>query len=140
MLELGTEIGRVAHLDGLLEYAFECIARITLIGGSVGVENIAEHPCDRLFRRPPGKHLEGGQVGLGDHVALMDTGESLDGGSVEAHALVDALIELRRGDLEALQPAEHVGEPELDKAYVILLHRFQNITLGLAVKHASILH
>ncbi len=35
----------------------------------------------------PGQQLEGGRVGVGHHVGLVDPGEALDGRSVEADSL-----------------------------------------------------
>ena len=85
----------------------------------------------------PGQDLEGRRVGLGQHVGLVDPGESLDGRAVEADALGEGTLELRRRDGHGLQRAEHVGEPQTDEADVALFDRAQH-ELFLTV-HVSIL-
>ena len=64
----------------------------------------------------PRQQLEGVRVGPGEHVALLDAAEAVDGRAVEVHALLEGVLELGRGDGERLELAEHVGEPEPDEA------------------------
>ena len=90
-------------------------------------------------RRPgPGQQLEGLGVGHGQHVALLDPAEPVDGRAVEGHALLEGVLELGRGDVEVLGRAEHVGEPQLDEADAALLDGPQHVVLLAfhAVAHA----
>ena len=75
----------------------------------------------------PRDHLEGGGVGERDHVGLLDPGEAVDRGAVEAHAFGERTLELLRGDRERLQEPEHVGEPEAHEADPALLDRAQDV-------------
>ena len=76
-------------------------------------------------------------VGLGEHVGLVHAGEALDGRAVEADALAEGALELRRRDGHGLQRPEHVGEPEADEANVALLERTKDevflLTHGLSL-------
>jgi hypothetical protein len=56
----------------------------------------------------------------------MHAGEALDRGPVETDAVGKRALELGRGDRHGLERAEHVGEPEPDKANVPLLERAQH--------------
>ena len=69
----------------------------------------------------PREDLEGVGIRHGEHVGLLDAAEALDGRAVEGHALLEGVLELGRGDGEALELAEHVGEPEPDEAHAALL-------------------
>jgi hypothetical protein len=62
-------------------------------------------------------------AGSGQHVGLVDTGESLDRRAVEADALVEGPLELGRRDGYGLEEPEHVGEPQPHEADVALLQR-----------------
>ena len=70
--------------------------------------------------------LERGRVGHGDHVRLVDPGEALDRRAVEADALLEGGLQLGRRHRDALQRAEHVGEPQPDKTDVPLLQRTEH--------------
>ena len=72
------------------------------------------------------EHLERRRVGHGDHVGLVDPGEALDRRAVEADALLERRLQLGRRDRDALQGAEHVGEPQPDEADVPLLERTEH--------------
>ena len=49
--------------------------------------------------------------------------------AVERHALLEGVLQLGRGDGEALELAEHVGEPEPDEPDAPLLDRAQHVVL-----------
>ena len=74
----------------------------------------------------PRQDLERGRVGLGEHVGLVDPGEALDRGAVEADALGEGALELGRRDRDRLQVAEHVGEPQPHEPDVALLERAEH--------------
>jgi hypothetical protein len=98
-------------------------------GCAVERGEIAEHPGRHLVLATPGQQLEGAGVGAGEHVALLDAAEAVDGRAVELHALVERVLELRGGDGERLQLPEHVGEPEAYEAHPALLDGAQHVLL-----------
>ena len=68
-----------------------------------------------------GRQLERGRVRLGDHVRLVDPGEPLDRGTVEADSLGERPLQFRGRHRDRLQETEHVREPQPDKTDVTLL-------------------
>jgi hypothetical protein len=85
------------------------------------------------IRAVPGdSDLERCRVWLGEHVSLVDPGESLDGGTVEPNAFGEGALELGRRDRHRLQEAEHVREPQPHEADVALLKGAQH-ELGLFI-------
>ena len=74
-----------------------------------------------------GQQLEGVRVGPGEHVGFLDPAVALDRRAVEGHALFEGGLELGRRDLDRLQKAEHVGEPEPHEAHAPLLDRAQDV-------------
>ena len=75
----------------------------------------------------PGDDLERARVGEGEHVGFLDPAVALDGRPVEGHALFEGGLELGRRDGEALQGAQHVGEPEADEPDTALFDRPQDV-------------
>ena len=75
----------------------------------------------------PRDDLEGARVGHGEHVGFLHPAVALDGRAVEGHALLEGGLELGRGDGEALQGAQHVGEPEADESDTALFDRAQDV-------------
>ena len=84
-----------------------------------------------------GQQLERVRVGLGEHVGFLDPAVALDRRPVEGHALLEGDLELGGRDLDRLQEAEHVGEPEPDEAHAALLDRAQDV-LELALHVTSV--
>ena len=129
-LELGADVvGVEAHLLGPLHRPLQDPARVALVGAAAGDADVAEHARDRvLVLGAPGDQGEGRGIGHGDHVRLLDRVEAGDRGAVEAHAAVEGVLELGGVDREALQLAEHVGEPEADEADVVLLDDLDDVS------------
>jgi hypothetical protein len=71
----------------------------------------------------PRQDLERRRVRLRQHVRLVDAGETLDGGAVEADPLGEGPLELGRRDGDRLEEAQHVGEPQPHEPDVALLER-----------------
>ena len=90
------------------------------------MQDVAEHPGHARRLRAPRQHLEGGRVGLGQHVRLVDAGEALDRRAVEADALGEGALELGGRDRHRLQEPEDVGEPQSDEADVTFLERAEH--------------
>src|SRR5690606_23837636 len=93
---------------------------------TVGREDVAEHARRSAPVAAPRQGLERRGVRSRDHVRLEDPRESLDRRAVEADALAERGLELRRRDRDRLERAEHVGEPESDEADVPLLYGAEN--------------
>ncbi len=132
VLQFRSQITGVAFLRGLGQHALQGIAGVARIGGAVGLQDVAEHPGHGFLFRAPGQDLEGGGVGLGDHVAFFNAGKSLDGGPVKAHPLSHGLFQFGRANGKAFQHPQDVGEPDLDKAYLFIPDNAENILCGLA--------
>jgi hypothetical protein len=136
-LDLGVGVEGEAEVRRLVEGPLEHVPRVGEARRPVGHLDLAEHPGRPGRVSAPRQDLEGRGVGLGQHVRLVDAGEALDRGTVEADPLGEGALELRRRDRHGLEGAEHVGEPEPDEADVTLLDGAQH-ELFLTV-HVSIL-
>ena len=64
------------------------------------------------FGIAPREQLERVGVGHRQHVGFLHTREPIDGRAVEGHAVVECVLQLGGGDGEALERAQHVGEPQ----------------------------
>ena len=126
-LHLRRRVEREALLPGAVHVALQHVARVALERLLREVLDVAEHPGDRRVVAAPRHDLE--RVGVGDreHVGFLHAAVALDGRAVEGHALLERRLELGRRDGEALERAEHVGEPEADEADPPLLDRPQDV-------------
>ncbi len=136
-LDLGVGVEREALVRGLGQGPLQHVPGVGDARGAVGQGQVAEHPGGARALAAPRQHLEGGGVGLGQHVGLVDPGEALDDRAVEADALGEGALELGRGDRDGLQGAEHVGEPEPDEPDVALFDGAEDELL--LTVHVSIL-
>ena len=134
-LELRADVERVAEVGRASELPLQHAARIAVERRAVGVEDVAEHPRDRMLGLPRDQ-LERRGVGHRDHVGLLDPAEALDRGAVEAHPLGERSLELLGRDREGLQEAQHVGEPQADEPDTSLLDRAQHV-LGFGGQHGT---
>src|SRR5210317_2162036 len=75
ILEFRSQVKGISLFRYLGQDAFEDMPRISFIWSSIGLQNVTEHPGNRSIFRPPREKLEGGGIGLGDHVALLDPGK-----------------------------------------------------------------
>jgi len=57
-----------AHIGRFGELALEHLARVGVRGLAFGGEDVAEHAGGRLDLTAPRKQLEGGRIGLQEHV------------------------------------------------------------------------
>ena len=95
VLQFRSQITGVAFfLRSLGQHAFQGITQVAGIGRAIGLQDVAEHPGHGFFLGAPGQDLKGGGVGLGDHVAFLNAGKSLDGGPVKSHPLSHGLFQL----------------------------------------------
>jgi hypothetical protein len=120
-LDLGVGVEGEPEIGGLAERALEDEARVGVGGAAVRHEDVAEHAGRAGRLRAPRQDLEGRRVGLGEHVRLVDPGEALDRGAVEADPLGEGPFELGRSHRDGLQEAQDVGEPEPHETDVSLL-------------------
>src|SRR4030043_597532 len=58
---------------------FKDITRIAFIWTAVRIKDITKHPRNRPFIVPPWHELKRGWIRFGNHIALLDPGETLDG-------------------------------------------------------------
>ena len=116
-LHLRTGVEGESLLTGALEVSLEDVARIAFERLAVETVHVAEHARDGRVLAAPRHDLERARVGPGEHVGFLDARVPLDRGAVEGHALFERAFELGRRDGEALELAEHVGEPEAHEAH-----------------------
>ena len=72
--------------------------------------------------------------GMASTSLSCDAAEAVDRRPVEGHPVLERVLQLGRADGEALQAAEHVGEPQPDQADAAFLHRVQHV-VALLFKH-----
>ena len=120
-LKLGPYVKHVAHIERALDLACEHLARVALEGLAVGRADVAEHASHRVALRAPREHLKGRGVGEGEHVAFARAAKALDAAAIEAHAVLEGVLELARDNGERLHVAEHVGKPEADEVDIAAL-------------------
>jgi hypothetical protein len=125
-LDLRVRVEREAELSRLGEGAPQDEPRVRVGRRAVGHQDVAEQPGDSRPLTAPRQQREGRRVGLGQHVGLVDAGETLDRGAVEADPLGERTLELRRRDRHGLEHAQDVGEPQSDEPDVALLDRAQH--------------
>jgi len=136
-LQLRTHVVGQALLGGLGQDALQAVAGVAGVGRAVGVDHVAEHAGDRAVGGPPGADLEGGRIGHGHHVRLVDAAEAQDRGTVEAHAFLKGGLELLGRDLEAFQRAQDVHEPVLDEADIVVLDRLHDVVGVFALENGN---
>jgi hypothetical protein len=126
-LHLGCDVEREPLVARSAEVPLQHIARVAFEGFLRQVFDVAEHARDGGVLAAPRDDLE--RVGIGDreHVGFLDARVALDRRPVEGHAFLERGFELRRRDGEALERAEHVGEPEPHEANAALLHGAQDV-------------
>ena len=122
VLELGPDVERVeAERAHPFQRAPQHVARIALVRLPIGRDDVADHPRDLRLALLPRHQLEGLRIGDRDHVGLLDRVEARNGGPVEAHPIVECVLDLARSDGEALQVALDVGEPEQNELHALFL-------------------
>ena len=136
VLDLGRDEERVARAPGPAQDPAQFLAGIAVEGRAVEVDDVAEHPRHRRVVVVPGQQLEGLQIRAGQHVGLLHAAEAVDGRTVEGHALVEGILQLRRRDVEPLGGPEHVGEPQLDEADAAFFHGPEHV-VALALHQPS---
>jgi hypothetical protein len=125
-LDLRVRVEGEAHVRRLGQVALEHPARIGVARGAVGEQDVAEHAGHAGVLTAPRQQLKRRRVGPGDHVGLVYSREALDGASVEADAVREGALELRRGDGHRLEHSEHVREPEPDETNITLFERAEH--------------
>src|SRR5450756_1717985 len=93
------------------------------------VEDVAEHERGALAALRPGQHREGAPVGHRHDVRLLDLLVPADRGAVEGRPALEHVVELAVGDLDHLEVAEDVREPQLDVLHVLVPVSYTHLTL-----------
>ena len=134
-LQLRADVEGEAEVGGALELALEDVARVALERRAVRVLDVAEHAGDAALARAPGQELRRstGRAWRSCRDSSMRAKPSMRA-AVEAHALLERLLQLLDGDREALEGAEDVGEPEPDELDVVVAARLQHVVF-LVVEH-----
>jgi hypothetical protein len=114
VLELGSDVELEPERAGAVELTAQHPARVALEGPVIAAEHVAEHEGGLLVVLRPGQDLERVPVGHGHDVGLLDLGVAGDGRAVKGGARLDHAVELAVGDLDHLEVAEDVGEPQLN--------------------------
>src|SRR5665648_191944 len=128
VLELRTHVEVEAQLLGALELAAQHPARVALEGLVVAVEDVAEHERGTLAALRPGQHRERAPVGHRHDVRLLDLRVPADRGAVEGRPALEHVVQLAVGNLDHLQVAEDVREPQLDVLHVLAVS-YTHLTL-----------
>ena len=112
---------------GGLHVAAQHLPWVALERCAVEAVDVAEHPRLGGAGFAPRDQLE--RVGVGDrqHVGFLDAREPVDRRAVEGHAVLERVLELGRADREALEVAEHVGEPQAHESHATLFHGAQHV-------------
>ncbi len=121
---------REAELSGPGELALErrpgTAGEGLLIGGIDVAEKTGHPPALVVVRQDP----EGLEVGLEEHVRLLDPHEALDRGAVEHDLAVERLVELAPRYLDVLVDAEDVGELQAEEVHPELTRELEDVRLG----------
>ena len=128
VLEIRAGVERVAKVVGLVEATAQHLTGIAEEWLAVEHRDVAEHAGDRLIGSP-GEQLERGGIRAGEHVRLDVAAVAVNGRAIEGHALFERVLELGRGDREALQEPEDIGEPEVDETDTALLDGSQHVVM-----------
>ena len=136
-LDVGGDVERQALLVGGLHVAAQHLARIALERRAVEVMDVAEDPRFGRLGITPGEQLERVGIGNRQHVRLLHPGEPVDRRAVERHPVAQRVVEFGRRDREALQRAQHVGEPEPDQAHAAFFDAAEHV-VTLLVEHVVV--
>ena len=118
-LELGAHVVGESQLRCPLEVPLEHVAGISGEGLAALVSDVADHAGHGVLPGSPRQQGKGGEIGIGAHIAFVMPGETIDGRTVEADALVDGILQVIHVDGEALQFAQNVGKPQADEFHVV---------------------
>ena len=125
-LDVGRHIEREAHLVCSLHMAAQHLAWVAGERGAVEVVDVAEDARLGFLRVAPRDDLECVGVGDREHVGFLHPREAVDRRAVERHAVGEGIVEFGGRDCEALEVAEHVGEPQPHESDTALFHRSQD--------------
>ena len=129
-LRLAPRHHRVTQLPRPIELALERgpgAPRERLLIGRV---DVAEEPGNASALVVIRKNPEGLEIGLEEHVGLLDSHEPLDGGTVEHDLAVERLAELASGHFDVLVHAENVGELKAQEIHAELAAELEDVPLA----------
>ena len=118
---------RPRFLHRLLEH----IASVPLKGGSVRIDNVAEHAADSSVRGSPGNDRNGGGIRLQKEIAADIRVKSCDRRSVDGDPELHGSLQLPGHDRDILLCSEHVKICQPYKLNVILFNIFPDLTVTL---------
>ena len=82
------------QFSGFVQVALEDLARVSDEGLATGLPDIAEHAGHGILTGTPGQQRKRLGIRVGPHVALVVAGEPVDGGSIEAHAALQRVLQI----------------------------------------------
>ena len=136
-LGLHSRVHHEAHFRRAGRHALQAQPRVAGERRPVRLVHVADQASDPGIRVPPREHAERLEVGLEEHVALLDAHEALDRGAVEQDLAVERLAKLTGRDLDVLGVAQDVREREAEKADVERATQFENaVGVGIAYRAA----
>src|SRR6184192_2768740 len=106
------------------------LARASRERRPVGVVDVADEPGDAPPLVVVRQHPERVEVGLQDHVRLLDPHEPLDRRAVEHDVALERLVELALGHFDVLVDAQDVGELEAQEVDFLLLAELEQLALA----------
>ena len=98
------------------------IARVGRSGLSVGSRDVAKHARGRVDLPSPRQHLKRCGVRVQQHIGLVHTRQSLDGGSVDSKPLGKRALDLGGCQRNVLEGSRHVGEPQPNELHTAFLN------------------
>ena len=120
VLELGPHVEVEPQVGGALELPSQDPAGVALVGLELAVQDVAEDEGRALLVLRPGQHTQGLPGGHRDDVRLLDLSVPGDRRAVEGGAVLHDAVQLGLGDLDHLEAAQDVGEPQLDVTHVVV--------------------
>jgi len=126
-LDVGCDEEVEAERAGFVEVATQHLARVATERRAVEIVDVAEHTGFGSVTVGPRQHDEGVGIGDGQHVAFLDPREAVDRRAVEAHAVLEGVLQFGRTDGEALEVAQDVGEPQTDQPNATFLDGAEHV-------------
>jgi hypothetical protein len=132
------DVGRDEEVESesarLVQVASQHLAGITAERRAIQIVDVAEHAGLGSVAVGPGQHHESVGVGDGQNVTLLNARETIDGRTIEAHAVLEGVLQFGGADGEALQIPQDVGEPQTNQPHTSFLDGAEHV-ITLLLQH-----